>query len=109
MIDLQFDEMASTAWNLLKDSIVSVSVSPIAKNGGTRIHIAGELQVFVWQQPGSVPALHINICNTVVAQWIKYMEIISNDSCLISETFLAVPSLRWTVIGQKHRWRVIFI
>jgi len=47
---------------------VTVSVSPVAGNGGTRIHIAGELQVFVWQQPGSVPALHINICKDVVAQ-----------------------------------------
>lgn len=72
---------------------MTVSVSPIARNGGTRIHIAGELQVFVWQQTGSVPALHINICKDVVAQWIKYMEIISNKRCLISETFHAVPSL----------------
>jgi len=46
---------------------VTVSVSPIAGNDGTRIHREGELQVFMWQQPGSLPALHINICNTVVA------------------------------------------
>jgi len=95
--------MTSTAWNLLQDSIVTVSVSPIAGNDGTRIHREGELQVFMWQQPGSLPALHINICNTVVAPWMKYMEIISNDRCLISETLHAVPSLRWTVVGQKHR------
>ena len=54
---------------------MTVSVSPIAGNDGTRINRAGELQVFVWQQPGSVLAVHINICNTVEAQLIKYMEI----------------------------------
>jgi hypothetical protein len=47
---------------------VTISVSPIAGNDGTRILKVGEVQVFVWQQPGSVPAFHINIYNTSVAQ-----------------------------------------